>query len=123
MIYNLGKYRYKDCKIYKQVWGFIYRCIDQGPLPYMTGVKRVNSLCGIKGANKDYSMLERIADHNSLNGSFLVNFKKPEGFFGNDPLPATVRPYRGKLLVKWSNGWEAQCDCTAFNVFKLKEVV
>lgn len=44
MLYNLGNYRYSKGKIYKQVWWFIYKCIDLGPYSYLTGVDIVNTL-------------------------------------------------------------------------------
>lgn len=121
MIYNLGNYRYKKGKIYKKVFWFIFKCIDKGPYPYMTGVKKVNNLCNITEITRDYSMLEHIVPYEGLSGNFLVNFKKDDGHFGNDPMPATITPEKGRLYVHWDNGRSACCDCTIINVFRLKE--
>lgn len=128
MQYNLGKYKYEDYAIHEKRWSFLFfsywHCIDKGPYPYMMGVKKVNALCGIKDKKQDYSMLRRIVTNNDLSGTYLVNFRRPEGFFGNDPLPATIKPYRGKyegLEVSWLNGFTSCGDHTMLNVFELKE--
>ena len=48
MLYNLGNYRYNRGKIYKQVFWFIYKCIDNGLYTYLQGVKKVNTLCNVE---------------------------------------------------------------------------
>ena len=48
MVYNLGRYRYKNCKIYEKVWWFIFKCIDKGPYQYMEGVRIVNNHCKVE---------------------------------------------------------------------------
>jgi len=48
MVYNLGNFRYKNGKIYKKVWWFIYRCWDSDHCGYLDGVRKVNKLCGIE---------------------------------------------------------------------------
>lgn len=48
MKYNVGNYRYNNGKIYKQVWWFLFKCIDEGPYNWKEGVKRVNFLAGIR---------------------------------------------------------------------------
>jgi hypothetical protein len=50
MVYNLGCYRYKNGKIYEQVWWFIYKCIDRGPYTYLDGVRQVNTKSFLKAA-------------------------------------------------------------------------
>lgn len=52
MLYNLGNYRYSKGKIYKQVWWFIYRCVDHGPYTYLNGVRIVNTLGGTTVGSK-----------------------------------------------------------------------
>lgn len=128
-IYNLGKYRYKDGAIYKQVVLTFYKKIDPGPYSYLQGVSEVNKLCGIASKEKsgtDLQALEEVgldvveAD-NSLCGRFLVNLKNPESFFGNDPLPATICKYNGRLQVIWDNGFECVSDHSDLNIYVLYE--
>ena len=63
MVYNLGKYRYKNFKIYKQVWLFFYKCIDKGPYVYIVGVNKVNALCDICETEKTFIKLNRYYDN------------------------------------------------------------
>ena len=75
MIYNLKNYRYKNFKLYKRIWGFLYKCIDKGPYGYMVGVRKINELCGID-EKVDCSQLTLLPINNEISGKFLVNFKK-----------------------------------------------
>ena len=44
MQYNLGNYRYDEGKVYKRVWWFIFKKIQDCPQGYMAGVRIVNNL-------------------------------------------------------------------------------
>lgn len=121
MIYNLGRYRWKNFKIYKQVWWIFYKCIDEGPYSREMGVRKVNELCGIKEEETDYSQLILLPISNNTSGRFLANFKKSEGFFLNDPRPAKIKPYKGRLDIRWDNGWDCITDASHINIYKEKE--
>ena len=48
MVYNLGKYRYKNGKIYKKIFLLFYKRIDNKEYyPRIIGIKKVNALCHI----------------------------------------------------------------------------
>ena len=136
MAYILGDYKYTNGMIYKRVWWFIFECIDIGPHNYKSGVKEVNRLYNntykskAEGVNKlcrdilevyDWSHLQKINATNNTSGKYRVNFKEPEDFFGNDPLPATVTPYKGRLNIYWENGWDCLIDVSHVNIYELME--
>ena len=123
LIYRFGKYMYKNRSVYEKIWWIFYKKIIPGPFSYRQGVIKINELNGIVEELPDYSSLipldpERLT--NDLKGEFLVNFKKSDVFFGNDPLPAKINPYRGHLNVKWENGMFAATHITNLNVWELK---
>jgi len=124
MIYKLGRYVYKNYSIYKKIWGPFKKRVLKGPFSYRQGVIRVNRLNGIEEPKPDYSHLTPLDSEeltNNLSGNFLVNFKEPDEFFGNDPWPAEISPYKERLLVKWSNGSTAVIDVERLNVWRMPD--
>lgn len=51
-----------------------------------------------------------------MSETILANFKKPERFFGNDMLPATMTPHKGRVYVKWDNGHSCTIDKKLLNI-------
>jgi len=49
--YNLGRYRAYKGRIYRQIWWFIYKCIDKGPYGFLEGIARVNDLASQERSN------------------------------------------------------------------------
>ena len=54
-------------------------------------------------------------------GDYLVNFKKPEHYFGNDPLPAHIIPCgpKNRIDIKWNNGYSARMDRKHVNIWTI----
>lgn len=62
--------------------------------------------------------LDKIISTNEITGRYLVNFKNPGySFGGNDPLPAIIEPYKGRLSVRWENGWSSVIDAVYINIY------
>ena len=119
MIYNLGKYRWKNFRIYKQVWWLFYKCIDKGPYSFEVGVRKVNDLCGVEREKVDYSRLVLFPISNETSGRFLTNFKKDTyNFHPNDPLPAEIKPYKNVLTIQWDNGRSCVINASHINIYK-----
>lgn len=121
MIYNLGKYRYKNFKIYEQIWWIFYKCIDKGLYGVDVGIRKVNELCGIKEEEVDYSKLILLPISNEVSGKFLTNFKESNNYYLNDPLPAVIKPYNNRLDIQWENGHSCVIDASYINIYKEKE--
>ena len=120
MVYNLGDYRYKNFEIYKRTWWCFYKCIDKGPYSRMIGIRKVNELCGIKEKPANPPNRSSISPNNQMIGKFLVKFKNPESFFLNDPLPATIEPYKNRLYIQWDNFRQCVIDASKVDVYELE---
>jgi len=120
MTYNLGRYRWKNFKIYEQIRWIFYKCIDKGPYSRDVGIRKVNKLCGIDDA-PDYSQLTLLIISNETSGRFLTKFKKDSRYFLNDPLPAKIKPYKGILYIQWDNGRSCVIDASHINIYKERD--
>lgn len=122
-VYCLGEYIYKNFNVYKKVLWIFRKKVTKKPLNYEQGIIEVHRLNGIERTTPDYSHLtplnsERLT--NGLEGKFLVNFKDPEFPLSNDPMEAEVKPYKGRLFVKWINGSTAVIDVSYLNIWELE---
>lgn len=119
IIYRVGKYKYDRSKgkIYKKGLLF-YWTIKDRVSNWKEGVDLVNRLAGLKLASQPQPTgLTKVEATNDLCGRFRVHFKEPEVYFSNDPLPALVAPYKGRLVVLWENGHTAVVDASALNIY------
>ncbi len=123
-MYSLGKYRFKNFKIYKRVIGPFYKCIDDRLYAGRQGIVKVNELNGIFEEKLDYSHLTQVKNTLGLKGRYLVNFVEQEGFFGNNALPAHVKSvvYNGdhKLDVQWENGMSCVMSANNLNIYEVE---
>jgi len=119
--YRLCKYMYKNSSIYKKGW-FFYHKISDNTFTYKQGVREVNRLCGIIEEPINYSSLTPVAPErltNNIEGNFIVNFKNQSSCFDNDPMPAKIKPYNGRLDVEWVNGSSCVIDVNYINIWEL----
>jgi len=121
MLYKLGKFMYKNGAIYIKKL-FFYHKIAHGPYCQRVGIKKVNRLCGIIEPEPDHSYLTPVLFDENIEGVYLVNFKNPDGYFGNDPMVANISKHYqkdGRLYIKWINGRDAVIYPRHINVWKL----
>ena len=117
--YRLGDYVYKDFQIYKRVFGVFYSKVSNTLYSYQVAAREMHKLNGIK-IDVDTSNLKRVEATNLTCGRFLVNFKKEDDYYLNDPLPAFIAPHRGRVNVMWDNGHSGIIDIKHLNVFELE---
>ena len=53
-----------------------------------------------------------------LKVQFLTKFKEDSSFHLNDPLPAEIKPYEGRLSIQWENGCGCVIDASYINIYK-----
>ena len=117
--YRLGGCVYKDFQIYKRVFGVFYSKVSSTLYSYQVAAREMQKLNGIK-IDVDTSNLKKVEATNLTCGRFLVNFKKEDSYYLNDPLPALIAPHRGRVNVMWDNGHSGIIDIKHLNVFELE---
>lgn len=122
-LYELKEYSLKaDYKIYKKWLFSISRSISDETYAYCEGVDKIKELCGIPIVKPDISKLVPVVTDCTTEGRYLINFKKPESWHGNYPLPANIRPYPyggGRSFIVWDNGFQCVIAHDKVNVYIL----
>lgn len=100
--------------IFLFLWGVV-SITDQG----ISKPKKKHAVYGDTYFDKANIKYKRVTE--TIEGQkFLVNFKRSgyyEGDENNDPLPATLSPYKSRFYIIWDNGNTSVMDKQYLNIY------
>ena len=83
---------------------------------------KIKDLCNVKENSTNYPNISSVSPDNDISGKFLVKFKHSNNFFLNDPLPATIEPYKSRLFIQWENGCWCVTEASNVDIYELKHI-